>query len=342
MECMSSTHFFEGVEKLLEIWFTQSKNSYGNGDARSISPEKWKVCLQLAKVEVMDYFEYGEQGAFILSESSMFVSKYRIILKTCGTSLCLNALPYIIELVKKECGLDTVADCFYSRKNFMKPDHQPHPHHAFENEVIFLNQTLSSYLASYCLGQMNSDCWFMCTLNHSGNTSLIGTSQPDQTLEILMTGLDSEVMAHFKSADRSGKKKTSEDVTRDSGISDLISNSKINAALFNPCGYSMNGLLPNEQYWTIHVTPEAEFSYVSFETNLDVIDYTNLIIDVTSLFRPQRFVMTLFRNHLSSVDLTPWNLPQGPLIQNYRRLDKQIAYLDQYCLYYLNFEKAGL
>ena len=37
------------------------------------------------------------------------VSKERIILKTCGTTLCLQALPYIMKLAKDECGLDQVA-----------------------------------------------------------------------------------------------------------------------------------------------------------------------------------------------------------------------------------------
>lgn len=336
---VTSSNFFEGVEKLLEVWFAQSEIVQGHGNACLISPEKWKTCLKQAKVEVLDSIEHGGQVALLLSESSMFVSRNRVILKTCGSSLCLNALPYIVQLVRDECGLDIVADCFYSRKNFMKPDHQPHPHQTFENEVIYLNEKLSSNLASYCLGQMNSDCWFLCTLNHCGNPSLIGTNQPDQTLEILMTGLDKDVMAHFVAVDENGKKKLTDQVTSDSGISRLIPDSKINAALFEPCGYSMNGLLPKGQYWTIHITPEPEFSYVSFETNLDTNDYKNLIHDVTALFKPQRFAMTLFRNHLSSVDLSQWNLPDGPSVQSYKRLDKQIAYLDQYCLFYLNFEK---
>ena len=55
MEVMEKpTNFFEGVEKLLEIWFTQSENSTGNGNACLISPEKWKNCLKLAKVDILD------------------------------------------------------------------------------------------------------------------------------------------------------------------------------------------------------------------------------------------------------------------------------------------------
>jgi S-adenosylmethionine decarboxylase len=42
----------------------------------------------------------------------------------------------------------------------------------------------------------------------------------------------------------------------------------IHEELFEPVGYSMNGLVANtDQYVTVHVTPEQQFAYVSFETN---------------------------------------------------------------------------
>merc|ERR1719317_1362241 len=40
----------------------------------------------------------------------------------------------------------------------------------------------------------------------------------------------------------------------------------IDAHSFVPCGYSLNAL-DGEYYWCIHVTPQAQYSYVSFETN---------------------------------------------------------------------------
>jgi S-adenosylmethionine decarboxylase len=63
-------------------------------------------------------------------------------------------------------------------------------------------------------------------------------SQPDQTLEILMSELDPAVMDQFYMKDGV----TAKDVTRESGIRDLIPGSVIDATLFNPCGYSMNGM----------------------------------------------------------------------------------------------------
>jgi len=41
---------------------------------------------------------------------------------------------------------------------------------------------------------------------------------------------------------------------------------KIDDYSFEPCGYSLNAL-DDEFFWYIHITPEAQYSYLSFETN---------------------------------------------------------------------------
>ncbi|EAW56071.1 hCG17429, isoform CRA_a, partial [Homo sapiens] len=82
-------------------------------------------------------------------------------------------------------------------------------------------------------------------------------SQPDQTLENLMSGLDPAVMDQFYMKDGV----TAKDVICESGIHNLIPGSVINATMFNPYGYSMNGMKSDGTYWTIHITPEPESFY---------------------------------------------------------------------------------
>lgn len=109
-----------------------------------------------------------------------------------------------------------------------------------------------------------------------------------------MSELDPAVMDQFYMKDGD----TAKDVTRESGICDLIPGSVIDATLFNPCGYSMNGMKSDGTYCTIHITPEPEFSYVSFETNLSQTSYDDLIRKVVEVFKPGKFVTTLFVNQV--------------------------------------------
>lgn len=47
---------------------------------------------------------------------------------------------------------------------------------------------------------------------------------------------------------------------------------------------------------TIHITPEPEFSYVSFESNVASSNYGDLIARVIETFQPGKFVVTIFAN----------------------------------------------
>lgn len=47
---------------------------------------------------------------------------------------------------------------------------------------------------------------------------------------------------------------------------------------------------------TIHITPEPEFSYVSFESNVSASNYRALIARVIETFQPNKFVVTVFAN----------------------------------------------
>lgn len=51
---------------------------------------------------------------------------------------------------------------------------------------------------------------------------------------------------------------------------------------------------------TIHITPEPEFSYVSFESNIAASSYNDIIERVIETFKPGKFVVTLFANRVSS------------------------------------------
>ena len=70
--------------------------------------------------------------------------------------------------------------------------------------------------------------------------------------------------------------------------------------MFTPCGYSCNGLL-DDAYFTIHITPEPECSFVSFETNVVMENYTELVQKVINIFKPNNWTMSLFVDEKSKI-----------------------------------------
>ena len=176
----------------------------------------------------------------------------------------------------------------------MRPDLQKMPHNSFEQEVSYLEEMLGGGNA-FVLGSLNSDCWYLYTLNKP-----LSINEADQTLEIIMTHLDPEVMKIFTKEVSS----SAEDATKRSRIDEIFPNALLDGYLFDPCGYSVNAILPKGYYFTIHITPEPSCSYVSFETNAPEKDYPDLIKRVIDLFGPKMFIRTCFANDVS-VKLPP-------------------------------------
>lgn len=88
------------------------------------------------------------------------------------------------------------------------------------------------------------------------------TAPPIHTLEVCMTGLSTAKAAQFFRSHPGFV--SSQHTTITSGIADLVPAHDINDYVFEPCGYSMNGMA-NAEFSTIHITPEDGFSYASFE-----------------------------------------------------------------------------
>ena len=248
----------------------------------------------MVKCEVMSFKRHEHLDSYVLSESSMFVSKDRFIIKTCGNTMLLRCLEPLIYLAKEVAGFDEVLDVFYSRKNFLRPELQESPH----NELNAETDLLDSYFedgAGYCLGRMNGDHWFFYTLNPV--VCRKGVSTPDQTLEVIMQNLSPDVMSIFTQATCSDGK----EATVKAGIDKLVPGAVIDDVLFTPCGYSMNGYIKGGYYMTIHITPEPGFSYVSFETNYPQSSYTELIGRVIKTFQPGTFLITILANEVSLI-----------------------------------------
>eukprot|EP00118_Oscarella_pearsei_P028366 m.1981 g.1981 ORF g.1981 m.1981 type:complete len:329 (+) comp8130_c0_seq1:83-1069(+) len=324
--------FFEATEKLLEVWFEEPIADKSSGSLRSIPRGEWDSLLRKVNCEIITEKHSTTMDSYILSESSMFVTDRRFILKTCGTTTLLRSLQAFLDLAKTQSGLTKIADVFYSRKNFMQPDLQKRPHGSFEQETVILDSLFPNG-AAYSLGRLNGDAWYLYTLDRGAP----GCLAPDQTLEILMTGLDRRAAESFwKSEFPDGNA-----ATKAVGLADIFPSAETEAFMFEPCGYSLNGVLSDGDgvYYTVHVTPQESCSYASFETNAAKETYSDVIDKVVCIFKPERFLVTLFAN---SSSLCGNSLVAFDAVSGYSRQDRQFyEFRKQYNLTLAIYQKLS-
>ncbi|KAJ7713945.1 adenosylmethionine decarboxylase [Mycena maculata] len=328
---------FEGPEKLLEIWFAPSATDLDDSTSpkcglRKVKSSVWEEMLDIVQCKVLSIVRGDEMDAYLLSESSFFVSPHRLILKTCGTTLNLLGLPRILEIAATQANLPCVHRCFYSRKSFMFPERQLGPHRDWKYEVEFLDNIFPNG-AAYSVGKMNGDHWLLYMTEPTNSEVIPGSPSlsaardhplPDYTIEILMSDLAPAARHPFipppgpiESPSLDGQ-----NLSASLGISDIFPShlTTLDAYSFSPCGYSANALIKwgadpvsriddasGEGYYTIHVTPEEGWSYASFECNVPlppahpsphdpkaIPDLLSLIRRVVTIFQPGRLSLTLF------------------------------------------------
>ena len=144
----------------------------------------------------------------------------------------------------------------------------------------------------------------------------------------------------------------------------LFPDARVDAYLFSPCGFSANGVIPppNQNpeeagmaamghYFTVHVTPEPNCSFASFETNVPGDQTgrttTEIIEQVVSIFKPGRFSVTLFeaKGHSSNpyVMGDEGYVSQRFLdpVRGFRRVDRIVHDFEDYDLVFRFYEREG-
>ena len=240
----------------------------------------------------------------------------------------------------------------YSRKNYVFPDEQPSPHTSFGEELAYLkahaqhqdliptkqrrgrqqqhhrevlvgspeeklikDSSLSAAFdgSGYVLGPITGDHWFVYVSDQCERPSFTAT---DRTINIMMFDLPDDVRTAFylASCEEKDLRTAAKRMTKDSGLSGIVP-AVVDAHAFAPCGYSMNAL-SFESYTTVHVTPEPDCSYASFETNTALKAYGSLVKNVLSMFKPGRAVLTLFADEAGIAQL-----PRSATFDGMPRLD---------------------
>ncbi|OMO52691.1 S-adenosylmethionine decarboxylase [Corchorus olitorius] len=282
---------FEGYEKRLEVSFFDpgfflDPQRMG---LRSLSKVQLDEILKPAECTIVSSLSNGHVDSYVLSESSLFVYPYKIIIKTCGTTKLLFSIPAILKLANS-LSL-SVRSVRYTRGSFIFPGAQPYPHRNFSEEVAILDHyflKLCSRRKAYIMGGSDkTKKWHV----YSASAEMSRHSKPVYTLEMCMTGLDKKKASIFYKTHASSAAL----MTEHSGIRKILPQSQICDFEFDPCGYSMNSI-ERDAISTIHVTPEDGFSYASFEAagyDFEVMNLNQLIERVLACFKPTEFSVSL-------------------------------------------------
>ncbi|KAB2624420.1 S-adenosylmethionine decarboxylase [Pyrus ussuriensis x Pyrus communis] len=285
---------FEGYEKRLEITFFEPSiflDPEGRG-LRSLSKAQIDEFLDQAECTVVSSLSNDDVDSYVLSESSLFIHPYKMIIKTCGTTKLLRVIPTVLQLA--ETISLAVRSVKYTRGSFIFPGAQTYPHRSFSEEVSVLDSyfgKLGSGSRAYVMGKSDGpQKWHV----YSATAESASLDEPVYTLEMCMTGLDRGKASVFYKTQLS----SATAMTTESGIRKILPDSDICDFEFDPCGYSMNSI-EGAAISTIHVTPEDGFSYASFETagyDLKDVNLNQLVERVLVCFQPKEFSIAVHSN----------------------------------------------
>lgn len=294
----ASAGFFEGTEKRIEIDFR------GDGSLRNAPRSDWDTVVTLSATQILNCKETDQFTSFLLSESSLLVYSQKAIIKTCGSTVPLKAVPKLLD-IGKEQGLECEWMC-YSRKNFLAPEEQPHEHQSMEQEVEVCKKVFGPVGDAYVLGPLTGEHWlfyealYLEVINYA--------ERGDFTIDVMMYDLPKDVQEVFHTTEPEGSRAGAETMTKQSGLGAIADfmNAEVDDYCFDSCGYSCN-MHSGLSYAMVHVTPQDLCSYASFETNFGSTltglperpleeTLNELLGKVIDAFRPGRLTVTLLQD----------------------------------------------
>lgn len=252
--------FFEGTEKKIEIVFSSQIN------IRKELSSLWEHILGLADIKILSSINNEVLDAYLLSESSLFIWDHRILIITCGRSKLINSIEYILKTISQK----NIEFLIYERKNEYLPLEQKT---SFSEDAEILNKYGKG--DAFLLGELDEHHMLMYHLSKKYRSL-----STDQTTQILISGLALDSAKPFI------LQKSKEELRILLDLVAFFPGFLIDDYIFSPSGYSINAI-KDSHYYSIHITPQSEGSYVSFETNIILKDNYDLIKHFIDIFKPR-------------------------------------------------------
>lgn len=294
--------FFEGSEKKVEVFFVEEVKDLRERKAL------WEDVVTKANATILSKISSERCDAYLLSESSLFVFERRFVMITCGTTTLIHAIERAITSI----GTEHIELLMYERKNELDPEAQLT---SFGEDTKMLSKYVNG--ESLAFGRKNGN---RVLLYHYTMPDYEPISE-DMTLEILMHQVHPKAGTIFQD--------TNEEDLQKIGIRRIFNDFLVDDFIFDPMGYSLNGVKGRE-YYTIHVTPQQHCSYASFETNhFFEGDLKTTIQRVLDIFKPESVAFVLF---------VPNEQPL-PEIAGYVNMDERVVHSCGYRIHFRDLKR---
>ena len=259
--------YFEGPEKKLEI-VIDAKNS----SLRSMGYSFYEALVEKAGAKIISEISSESCDAYLLSESSLFVWDHRLTMITCGATTLSAVAIHLVQVL----GAENILSFIYERKNEYCPERQVSD---FYQDLELFKKHISIPGRVFCFGDTGGNHML---LYHWDKPYVPNAT--DQTLEVLMYGLQGSVLELFTTPGTQVA-----DVRHFLQFSKALEGFQWNDHMFNPYGYSLNAIRGSD-YFTIHVTPEKNFPYVSFEASISDLENPQMLVEeAVGMFQPHCF-----------------------------------------------------
>lgn len=254
--------FYEGAEKRLEITI--------HSDLFLLSDVFWKKMVEQAGASILSSMKDKNINAYLLSESSLFVWKNKLLLITCGETHLLNAALFFLNHFPRN---DISSILFQRHEAFLPQKQKSH----FEGDCAILNTYVDGAI-------QDLPTQYKGNLYQFNKHHLAG-----QTQQILMLH---QLSGEFSEVLQEGNV-TVDAINQQLQLVQFFEGVNLDAFSFDPKGYSVNGVLNND-YFTLHITPEKNSTYLSFESSLSNEQCVKFNAFLIELFQPQKHYLLRF------------------------------------------------
>jgi len=259
--------FYEGAEKRLAICTS-------NTDLFTYKSSFWTELVEQAGAVILSQIENKMVKAFLLSESSLFVWRDQILLITCGETELIKSAQFFLQHIS----LNHIESVLFQRHPLIRPTSQKS--HFIDDCKLLINLLQGKGEVKNCL-EYQGDLF----IYHRNQCS----SHKLKTKQLLMFN---QISGEFSSQLQQGT--VDKIVVYDQlKIAEYLPDFKIDHFSFDPKGYSINGIC-DQNYFTVHITPEKLTAYVSFESSLPKDKIVPFITHLLCLFKPKNHILQTF------------------------------------------------